>query len=236
MFCPKPGRHGFAGDEALHSYGQAKTRRNATCRPNVVAMRRLARGYAAVHCALFRGSMPPTVTTTLSGRDGLGFRLTIAHSRNRNRHVPHEVKCKQLVRRELFWIATSSYLAGITTRSTVGDERDRANVRGHNARSITSPSTADRLITLHDLRELTESERQTDERRGRLARERKRKAIIDAVKTAHADAFAQPLIDSRLLTAAERKRIRERVRFSPDSGRWNENGATRRRPMRTGKR
>ena len=55
-------------------------------------------------------------------------------------------------------------------------------------------------------------------------RQRKRKAIIEAVKTAHADMFAQPLIDSRLLTHAERNQIRRRVSSSAQRF-WRVKGA-----------
>lgn len=69
-------------------------------------------------------------------------------------------------------------------------------------------------------------ERQACEDAERMEHQRKRQAIIDAVKAAHADLFAQPLIDSRLLTDAEHKQIRDRVSFSAQRF-WSVKGASR---------
>ena len=68
-------------------------------------------------------------------------------------------------------------------------------------------------------------EPQRNEHRESTERQRERKAIIDAVRAAHADAFARPLIDSRLLTPTERKRIHERVSSSGQRS-WSKKGAS----------
>ena len=68
-------------------------------------------------------------------------------------------------------------------------------------------------------------EAEATKREAKSQRERDRAVRIAELKALHAAAFARPLIDSKLLTKAERAAIRERVKFSGQVN-WRTNGAS----------